>query len=238
VDPQSLYAQLGQLIETMPDLDQYGPIPPETLRWLGRAHVLVTATGDTVDAAGLKAAADMLAISRELSAASIRAIVYRALASAEARAPASAQGAFIPAGNAFDAMTAVGKVLASAKRDALIVDPYMDEKALTDFAPLAHEGVSIRLLADQKDHKSTLKPAVGRWISQFGRKRPIEARLALPKTLHDRLIIVDDTDAWILTQSLNAFAARSPASISRASSDIATLKVDAYSTIWKNASAL
>jgi hypothetical protein len=46
-------------------------------------------------------------------------------------------GAFIPAGNAFDAMAAIGSVLRTAKQGVFIVDPYMDEKALTDFAPLA-----------------------------------------------------------------------------------------------------
>ena len=77
-------------------------------------------------------------------------MLRRALAVAEMRAPVSAQGAFIAAGNSFDAFAAVGKVLATATGDILIIDPYLDEKALTDFAPLAHEGVSIRLLAGMR----------------------------------------------------------------------------------------
>ena len=77
----------------------------------------------------------------------------------------SVQGSFIPAGNAFDAMIAVGRVLQSAASDILIVDPYMDEKVLTDFTVLAPESCFIRLLADAQHVKATLRPAATRWIN-------------------------------------------------------------------------
>jgi hypothetical protein len=160
------------------------------------------------------------------------------LAVAELKAPTAAQGAFIPAGNAFDALKALGKVLGGAKGDLLIVDPYMDEKALSDFAPLALEKVSIRLLADQHSVKPSLKPALRRWVLQYGAARPAEGRLASTKILHDRLIIVDGTHVWVLTQSLNAFAARSPASIVRADPELSALKVTAYEDMWKAATVL
>jgi hypothetical protein len=176
--------------------------------------------------------------SRQRAAASIRNVVYRALAAAASRPPASVQGAFILAGNVFDALAAIGKVLACATRDVLIVDPYMDERALTDFAPLALERVGVRLLADAKCHKPTLRAAAERWSAQYGTSRPLAVRLAPARTLHDRLIILDDADAWLLTQSLNAFARRSPASISRTNDEIAALKVAAYQVMWANASDL
>lgn len=146
-------------------------------------------------------------------------------AEAGLKASASARGAFIPMGNAFDAMTAIGKVLTGAKHDLLIVDPYMDEKALTDFGLLAPESVFVRLLADEHNHKPTLQPAVDRWKKQYGQKRPLAARLDKTRRLHDRLIFVDRADVWILTQSLKDFAARSPASMVRTDSDAAALKV-------------
>jgi hypothetical protein len=88
-------------------------------------------------------------------------------------------------------MAAIGKVLEAAKRDVLIVDPYMDEKASMDFAP-----------ADEKDHKPTLRPAQQRWLTQYGASRPVEVRLAAHRILYDRLIIVDDTDTRVLTLKL------------------------------------
>jgi hypothetical protein len=50
------------------------------------------------------------------------------------------QGSFIAAGSTFDAFVAVGKALSEAKTNVLMVDPYADEKALTDYALLAPDG--------------------------------------------------------------------------------------------------
>ncbi len=132
-------------------------------------------------------------------------------------------------------MAAVAKVLNTAARDVLIIDPYMDEKVLTDFAVLAPETVSVRLLGDDKTSiKATLKPAKERWSAQF-KSRPLEVRLAAPRALHDRLIIVDDV-VWLITQSLKDFANRSPASIVRIDDkDLSNLKVSAYGDIWRSA---
>ena len=225
----------------MPDLaNSSRPLNADILQWLGRAYALIAATGDAVDAASFKAAVRNLNsdLTKYNAATEISSALYRALAVAELQAPAPTQGSFIPAGNSFDAFAAFSKLLSTAKNELLLIDPYMDEKALTDFAPLTTERVSVRLLADQAHHKSTLKPAAVRWSSQYGTARPLEARLAPPRTLHDRLIIVDESQAWVMTQSMNAFAARSPASIVRVDPDTATLKIAAYQSIWSSAAPL
>jgi hypothetical protein len=132
-------------------------------------------------------------------------------------------------------MIAVGKVLQSATQGIMIVDPYMDETVLTDFAGAAKESVALRLLSDANTCKPTLKPAATRWISQYGATRPLEARLTAPRQLHDRLILIDGKEAYVLTQSLKDLAARSPASLVRATEDVAELKVQAYEVLWSSA---
>jgi hypothetical protein len=72
-------------------------------------------------------------------------------------------------------------------------------------------------------------------MAQHGPKRPLAVRLAPPRVLHDRLIIVDGNQIWILTQSLKDFASRSPAAIVRVDGDAAGLKIDAYRRIWEGA---
>jgi hypothetical protein len=64
--------------------------------------------------------------------------------------PAPFEGAFIPAGNTFDAMTAVTKIFARAKAELLIVDPYLDEKILTEFA--IRPGSQLRAGAFERAH--------------------------------------------------------------------------------------
>lgn len=236
---EALYVQLGRLVESMPDLTVQ-PMPASTMQWLGRAHALVTEAGNTADAVYITHHTGHLHSSRYAPSAArdIAIIVHRALATAEVRAPVTAQGAFVPAGTPFDAFSAVGKVLSAAKVRLMIVDPYLDEKVLTDFAPQAAEGIALCLLADQNSVKSSLKPAVVRWSAQYGAKRQLEAKLAPPRALHDRLIIVDGNEAWDLTQSLNGFAARSPASIVRSGAEQAALKIPYYEGVWASAAAI
>jgi hypothetical protein len=240
IDPQTLYVQLGRLVEVTPDLSAPPPLPRPTQEWLGRVGALIAASGEVADIAEFQTYVSSLSYAgmQEISAQQVMSIVFRALAKAELRAPSAVQGSFIPAGNSFDALSAIAKVFGHAALDLLIVDPYMDEKALTDFAPLAPEQVQLRLLSDQQTVKPGLRPAALRWSSQYGARRPLEAKLAPAKSLHDRLVAVDGATAYVLTQSLNAFAARSPASIVRVDDETARLKIAAYQAIWDLATPL
>lgn len=240
MDPESLYVQLCNLVAEFPVLGGGGQITPEINLWLGRAAYLVGETGDTIDLAGFKVATNGLnSVLRESNAQHISAVVFRALARAEANAPTTARGAFIAVGAAFDAFQALGKLLSSAKQDVLIVDPYMDSKILMDFAASAPEGVKLRLLADAHSTKQiSLEPAANRWIQQFGDSRPLEARLSAPRSLHDRLIMIDGASVWTLTQSLKDFATRSPASVLSVPADIAQMKAAFYGDVWANATRI
>lgn len=241
LDPQALYVQLGRIIETMPML-RAPSRTPAMKQWLGRASALVEASGNGVDT-GLFTIAAVNVLSHTVmvnarAADEIETILYRSLARAELNAPTSAQGAFIPTGGGFDALAALAKIMGAAKSSLLLVDPYMDEKLLTDFAAVAGEGVFLQLLADQQSVKPALKPAAARWMAQHGQLRPIEARLAAARSLHDRLIVVDQSEAWVLTQSFNAIAARSPASIVRSDTETAALKIAYYENVWAASPAL
>jgi hypothetical protein len=210
--------------------------------WMAKAYALLSEARMTQEAIAVQLQMELITTAEPSLRASyadkLMAAVHRALAVAEIRAPTAVRGAFISAGSAFDAMAAVGRVLGQASTSVRIVDPYMDEKALTDFAILAAASVNVELLADSATAKASLKPAVTRWQSQYTSDRSLEARLATPRSLHDRLIIVDGAVVYTLTQSLNAFAARSPASIVRLEGDAVPLKIAAYEAFWNSASAV
>ena len=241
MDAETLYRQFGLLAETMPDLYSVGPFSAETNRWMGRAFALLGELGHFADQAQFQNAWDRASKylhdrnDRRERADLIANIFQRALAVAELRAPVSSQGAFIATGNQFDAFAGIAKVLGSARRNVMIVDPYMDEKTLTDFAPTAPENVSIQLLSDSEDHKPSLIPAVQRWRQQHA-ARALEARLTPDDTLHDRLIIVDGETAYTVTQSLKDLAVKSPATIVRVDDpDMRRKKIETYQKFWDSA---
>lgn len=244
MDAETLYMQLGQLVAEMPDLRGTERLSADAQRWLGRAALLVDCAHerDPANADGSLfrlAAGQLVGVLRDINAHQIEVILYRALATAEAKAPATARGSFIPAGAGFSALQSVGKVLAEAATDVLIVDPYLDVKAITDFVPLAADHVTVRLLGDSFSTKpDPLRTAAQRWTAQYGAARPLGIRLTKPRALHDRLILIDQKTAYILTQSLKDFASRSPASVNRADPGTTQLKIDHYESEWQAATPL
>lgn len=237
-DYGSLYRQLGRLLELAPSTTNTSAFQTaEGLQWLGRAHALVVEAGVS---SGMDAVSFTLATNKLKEGiygnglSEIFQILYRALAHCELRAPADMSGSFIAVGSSFDAYAALSKILRLANHDVMIVDPYMDETALTEFGVAVNDGVNLRLLADETACKATFAPAAKKWASQYGATRPVDARVSPQKTLHDRAIFVDGNKAWTLTQSLKDFAKRSPAEIVRAD-DTASLKIDAYEMLWASA---
>ena len=204
--PVALYLELGHLAAEIPDLAA-GPITPELEQWLGRASTLVESSGSLADTIQLRTAIGNLnGTLRARNAETIAEIIQRALAKAELKAPPKAQGMFIVATNAFNSFAAVRKVLRTARSDVLLVAPDADAKVLTDFAVLAPDGVIVRLLADEAEHKKSLELAARHWLRRFGRSRPLFVRVAAAGTLADTLILVDGVVAWALRRSFNKVA--------------------------------
>jgi len=239
MEPAELHARLKALINEWPAFEGRGKVSAEANEWLGRAHALVEASGDTADTiifgtsvAGLGSAL------HGSNVQTIRAILSRVLARAELKAPAAQSGAFIAVASPFDVFANLSRILAPAKLDVLIVDPYIDAVALTDVALLVPEGVTVRLLGDGAHIQVNLAPALTRWRAQHS-TRPVEVRMTPPRALHDRLIIVDKAVAWALSQSIKDFAKRTPASIERSTPEIAAMKKTAYDdSAWSTATVV
>lgn len=240
ISVEALYRQLGSHMADPPDLqgfDASWTLPASTIQWLGKAVALVQASGQLQLSVRIDNAVKQLVATYETEkhAKDIMLVLTQLLFVLELQLPVGSQGAFVAAGASFDAYAALSKIVSGAKSEILIVDPYMDITAVTDVAVLARTGVRVRLLSDAGAVKQTLKPAADKWIQQYGPSKPLEARLAPARTLHDRLVIIDAAEAWILTQSLKDFAARSPATIQRADADLAAMKVHAFQAIWNAA---
>ncbi len=234
LDAENLYRRIGRLIEAAPPSPVNYQLSSDLLKWCGQAHAAVELTGDLLLKAEIAVAIDGLqASTRSIAFQKIMMVLYKALALAEIHAPAGAQGAFIPVGNSFDAFAAVAKIFGTATKDIFVVDPYMDDTVLLDFGGAVPAGVSLRLLTDKATVKPSLAPAAVRWSQQY-QARSFGLRLASPRALHDRSILIDGIQAWSVTQSLKDLAKRSPAEIVRAD-DTASLKIAAYEDTWASA---
>lgn len=235
-----LVFKLRQLINSMPALEAR-PLPRDAVAWLAQCSVVVAQTYEgriSPDPSSFNFEMDSLAGPYVHSPAKLINILHRALAIAETDAPMPS-GGFITKGATFDAYQVVGEVLRQAKSDVLIIDPYMDERVLTDYAKLAPEGVSMRLLTDREYTKpDALLPGMTRWKAQFEGKRPLEIKFTKRKMLHDRDLVVDRTGVWYMTQSLKDFANRSHGSIAEVDPQQAAMKIDTYELLWTDATPI
>lgn len=241
MEAEARYAHLKELVATSPDFGSEGTPnhSPETLEWLGRLHALLDLPMFGIDALQVSVASDGLGGAlHQRYVTTIKAALYRAIAKTELLLPASSRGAFIPAGNAFDAIAASSRILAEAKKGVLFVDPYLGPKTLESFAIQANEGVVIGLLGAKGRARPGLEVVARAWVAQYGEKRPLTLRYASKTLLHDRLILIDNQFVWDVSQSFEDLAARSPATLSRSPTEPAVLKIEAYREIYDNAEVI
>jgi hypothetical protein len=244
MESNALYAQLGRLITDVPNFKalppgtppgHIPPLTPDQMLWIGRAEALISEVFGATGKVEFTHIRQNLEKHRPWAQDEIMKHLYRALAAVEMELPTPATGAFIPAGNTFDALKAVQRVFEGAKADILIVDPYLDEKILTEFALLAPSGILLRLLTDGSSYKPSLIPAMTSFKKQYGNARPLEARVAPAKSLHDRMVAIDARRIWTVGQSFNALATRAPTSFVEVDQETAALKMVAYKGIWQTA---
>ena len=234
---EELYVRLRQAVADMPDL-RVDSISLELAKWLAEVTFLVEDRGDLVDTFELKSAIGRLGTILSVGKQEVPLVLYRVLAKAEATAPSALRGSFIAAGRPFDALAAVSKLLGEAESDVLVVDAYAEANLLDAFLRAVPDQVGIRVLADAKTLKPTLKPAAEAWVAQYGVNRPLEIRVAPKGTLHDRLILLDRREVWLLGQSFNQLATRSNTYLSRSDAELAAMKVSAYEAAWSVAAQL
>jgi hypothetical protein len=236
--PEALYHLIGRLRNEMPQWRELGQA--STSKWTGRVLAVVDAAGELVELVALRGYFDFAARngSSETTGKLVAQQIDTVIAKLELKLPAEAQGAFIPAGGVFDGFQAVSKAMATAQKSVFLVDPYADDKLISDFVALAPEGLPVFILSDEQTAKPSLKPAVDRWVAQWQARRPLEVRLAPARSLHDRLVVTDGSTAYVVGQSFKDLAKRAHSSLVKMDPDSADLKIKAHIAMWQTATKI
>lgn len=113
--PDKMHAHLSELARTIPEFGsnvvRFQPSEGDLI-WYGRLHAILDLDKIRIDALQLQVAWNNLGtLAAERAVNQIKSILYAALQRAELTLPLDATGAFIPAGNHFDALAAIGKIL-------------------------------------------------------------------------------------------------------------------------------
>ena len=188
---------------------------------------------DKVEANSFRISADLLAFDsfRATSVAQLLGVLYRAIADLELQARAQPNQAFGP-GAVYDFLKTLRDLLASATKTIFIIDPYLDEQIFDAYLSTVSPQVTVRVLA--RNYAAALKPAVAKFVAQ--KKMAVEIRSS--KSLHDRVLFLDDRSCWVLGQSINDAAKAKPTYLAPLASDAVVLKKADYERIWAAASAI
>lgn len=208
---------------------------PDTLMWLGRLSALSEEDGDTVQSTMLRMHIQSLGgVLHDKAVATVLSTLHHLIARYEIRVPAASRSAFLAPGDTFGSFSAVGTAIKEAAGSLLVVDPFLDQIFMTDFAPWIAERVELRLLGTAKSARSALPRAVELWREKYDDVRPISLRICQNAAVHDRYLF-DPERVWHVSQSFNKIATRAPALITPITGDTADLTRTAHEEIWASA---
>jgi hypothetical protein len=236
--PERLYFELGRLIAEMPDLSS-GPVTPEVRRWLASAVQLVKSSGSLAESLQITVACDNLdGPLRARHTETITNTLHRALVKAETNAPREIRGSVMVIGENRDAYVAMRQLLSTATSDVLLVEADAAGKLLADYAVLAPERVTVRVLADEAQYRSSLIEGIERWQQRFGDNRNLMVRLASANTLYERLVLLDNGRAWVVGVPFSRLAKRVHTTLVRMRPEEEIRKIAVYAEIWDEAKPL
>lgn len=239
IPAEQLLALIETAIREAPAFSYNEPLTENDIRWLGRVDALLEASGSLTALVSFRTArAGLGSFTHDRAALMIP--LHDAYSKIELRIPSALQGAFIPAGDTWNGYAAIVKLIQRECEYLMIVDPYIDIGLYTDFAPLAVASKGVRALTTKRSESHQgLSTMSAKWARDpISNGRAVAVRYAPKGRLHDRLIIIDGIEVWLVSQSLKDIAKRSPASVSRADSELSSMKAQHYSELWSQSEAL
>lgn len=236
---ESDYVRLRQLLSQVPDLTKHSE---DAIQWLGKASALVEAIGGGLEAASFNALVDNMGMGGTIynnEVRRVKMVLARMLAKAEQAAPVTAAGQFIAVGEPFSTLQAFTKLLETAEKSLLIVDPYIDQSFLHRYAGSVGTNVAINLLGanGMVRWSAGLKSALEAWTAQYGEERPVQYRCLPKEQLHDRVIVIDGgAEVWSVGQSIKDMGDKSPTVLDRLPDEVAALKGQWWQRAFNEAS--
>jgi hypothetical protein len=144
---------------------------------------------------------------------------------------ASTQDRFFPTGSTHDAYVHIRSLLQSAKKEAFIIDPYMDTTIYSTLATVTANPLAIRIIT------SRVPSDFGLEGKKFAAQRPhVSLELRQAKDFHDRFIFIDRTSGYALGLSIKDAGGRSCAIIQI--SELAGVILAHAESIWATATPL
>lgn len=184
--------ELQDIIRSMPGPRDFGANPDKCIPWLGRASAAMS-QWDAVRSIAhfepeVRTYSRLQADAERVNFTLFRQRLLVLLHQAESDLRLRTTGPLsigVPAGRVFEYFDELRKLIETAQRGLLIVDPYLDAEFVSRYLPFVAAGTPVRMLA--RERLSTLKPAVAAFIAQSG----VSVEIRAISGFHDRYLFVD-----------------------------------------------
>ena len=157
----------------------------------------------------------------------LRALLYQAQRDLRTRT-GGALSTPIESGRTFDYFDEIRKIIKSAQKDLLFIDPYLDADFVSRYFPQITKRVTVRLLTSKK--LPALLPAVEIFVTQHGLKTQVRS---VGDVLHDRLIFVDKQLCFLSGTSFKDGTRRSATTLIQVTDAFEEI-YQMYQQMWSN----
>lgn len=227
LDPTQLLAEIEDVIRTAPPQLILHLVELEALSWLGRAASLIR-RWDSTKGILFDSEIRQLHAGRSFDPATAIAGIFTTLHEARHDLRLSAVGPLSVAvrhGAVFDYFDEVRKVIGSAQKELLFVDPYLDSEFASRYLVQVPTEIRIRLLC--RKGIPSLLPAVELVRKQNG----ITIEVRSSPTLHDRFLFVDRKTGFQSGASFKDGAKTAPTTFTEIT-DAFQPVLAAYEVLW------
>ncbi|MGR3760751.1 hypothetical protein ACUXV3_11565 [Roseobacteraceae bacterium NS-SX3] len=128
----------------------------------------------------------------------------------------------------YDFLCDLREIILGAQSEVFVVDPYFDGQAFETYLSPLGGGCLVRVLC------SRYASEVAGHMTAFAAQHTVAPELRKSKNLHDRLVIIDGSDCWIVGGSIKD-AGRKPTYLVPLQPGIAPTKIDIYEGLWREA---
>ena len=135
------------------------------------------------------------------------------------------------AGEVFNLYADLKQIIGNAERSVFVVDAYFSADAFSGYFADIDPNVPVRILAGK--YSDGLQTAIRLHESQFHSS----FELKRSKEMHDRVVIIDDKNPWIIGASIKD-AGKKPTYILPVPPYLAEKKIQAYQDIWDSEALL
>jgi PIN like domain len=132
----------------------------------------------------------------------------------------------------------IRNILGSARQELFIVDPFVHERMFEIMDGWVSDGVAIRILTSQRGVSPEFAESASRWIERSGAIRSLVIRMFPGGGLHERVVGVDRTSVWVLSQSMVPSTTEKVASAIPLGKEASALTLATYDALWSEAAPI